>query len=88
MQFDDVAVDERVLAPDVLPRNPGLAPHARVLERVCKIPVHQPRDVLDRLLIWLEKARSRPSISQRRFSIGGSMRAFFAYFCDGCDGGT
>jgi hypothetical protein len=51
VELDDVAVRDAVLASDVLTRDPGPAPDARVLERVREILVHQPRNVLHRLAL-------------------------------------
>src|SRR3970282_898396 len=64
------AVGERVLAPDMLPRDPGPAPYARVLQRVREILVHQPRDVLHRLPA---AQRERPVLLRR---LAGSLGVY------------
>src|SRR3990170_5227029 len=45
VQFDHVAVRDRVLAPDLLTVKSGFAPYPRVSERARNVLVHEPRDV-------------------------------------------
>ena len=49
VQFDDVAIGKRMVLPDVLSFEAGLAPYAGKLQRARQVVVDESRDIGDRL---------------------------------------
>ena len=49
VQFDDVAIGKRMVLPDLLSFEAGVAPYASKLQRPRQVVVHESRDIGDRL---------------------------------------